>query len=792
MTRITRLNSALALLVLTSSTLRGQVPPEGQLRAAPRSDGTVTIEAESLLDSSRATHGSVARQNMRPFGLGWSHGEQLFWSVAQPGAQLQLTFRTAAAGRYQVFLDFTRAPDYGSARVSFDGAPNVSFSGYAPTVSRGRALLSVLDLAAGVHELLVQVIRKDGKSAGLYVGLDRVVLKPIAGENRTLELPPPPSEGRRTMHKPVVEAIAIPKIARAQLAFALFSGSGSTNATLGATEWSVYRPNLTVRLTWQASDVGKVTYRWQVASHPFSRGLTSSASPADLLAEGSAALSSLRAFEIALGSFPPLGTGPLSASGGPGTVGVNPVAVGAAPTSTGSRESSPRGSATVRAFGGVHLQDRPRDFYIRIIPIVDGQPAGPPSNTVIAHYLVGSAPDPEGQAFASDAERKARLEQMKEQAKVYQLDNVRFTPMVFQDPYRWGCIVVVKNPHFGEPDHPIRVYMPGHEYCGGPWEGMGKHVGVWDVVTGWAKAYDILATFYDDAKTWVADQIGKLAPCEAMGDKLEGSCQEFVKQAAAGAMSAGLVAAGVPPTLPNLNELKAAGEGKVAEAAADYTCAEFEAHGGQCTPEMRKALVAAYAKGIDQLQLGIVKAATEPGCGDLQEAHDHGVKALPCFTDYGAEVKPASGAVTEPAFVTLRVRRVKPNPPFALPGCRIRADLKLTNEFAGANLHGVDYGPDTLHGSPFLPPETGIPALPLGQPMDVTLVFSRYQPFALPKHHNATIWWDDWLRLYTGGHGPLSAFASTVTPVPGAKEFNGTMITLACAEDAQATVQIPK
>src|SRR6185295_5411769 len=110
----------------------------------------------------------------------------------------QLTFRTAAAGRYQVFLDFTRAPDYGVVRASFDGAPNVSFNGYAPTVSRDRALLGVLDLPKGAHGLLVEVARKDGKSAGLYVGLDRVVLEPVEGRNRTREVQAP-SEGRPTI-----------------------------------------------------------------------------------------------------------------------------------------------------------------------------------------------------------------------------------------------------------------------------------------------------------------------------------------------------------------------------------------------------------------------------------------------------------------------------------------------------------------------------------------------------------------------------------------------------------------
>ena len=150
--------------------------------AGPHPD--IAVEAESLLASSVATHGRVVRQDMRPFGSGWSRDEQLFWSVAQPGAQLRLTFKTAAAGRYQVFLRFTRAPDYAFVRASFDGAPPVAFDGYAPAVSRDRAFLGMFDLAPGLRELLVEVVMKDGKSVGLNVGLDRVELEPVAGGNK--------------------------------------------------------------------------------------------------------------------------------------------------------------------------------------------------------------------------------------------------------------------------------------------------------------------------------------------------------------------------------------------------------------------------------------------------------------------------------------------------------------------------------------------------------------------------------------------------------------------------------
>jgi hypothetical protein len=402
-------------------------------------------------------------------------------------------------------------------------------------------------------------------------------------------------------------------------------------------------------------------------------------------------------------------------------------------------------------------------------------------------------------AMAEVAEREKKLAEMQVAAKMYQISPLDFRPMIFEDPNRWGCVFVISNPYAklvgptAIAAHPLGGYHPGQEYCGKPYKGQGDQADdVWDVISGWAKAYDILAKFYDDAKSAIASKLAQWAPCEELGDQLGGTCEDFVEQVSSGAMSAGLAAAGMPPTLPNLSELKGAAEAKVVDVAVDYTCKEFETEGGYCTQEMKDKLKDLYQQGIDQIQWGIATAAKEPGCGDEKTANEHGRHALPCFSKYtGAVVRPATGAVTEPATVTVRVTRVKPNPPFSMPACRLSADLSLTTHWDGGNLYGVDYKPGVLQGNPFLAPESDIPPLGLGQSLEVTLVFSRYKPFAVPGHYNATLWWDDWLRLYRGGKGPLSAGVRTVSPVHGAKLFNGTEVALACADNTKATVQIP-
>ena len=189
-----RARSVLGLVILAPLlVLLGQQPLAAQVRAS----AGITIEAESLVGSAQVTHGKVMPQNMQPFGPGWSGGSQLFWAGAQVGAELNLTFPIGAAGRYEFFVHFTRAPDYALVRASFDGAPFVSFNGYAPTVSRDRALVAMRDLTPGTHALLLKVMSKDSPSQGLNVGIDRIELAPVSGS-----APASPSRNTATGRNP--------------------------------------------------------------------------------------------------------------------------------------------------------------------------------------------------------------------------------------------------------------------------------------------------------------------------------------------------------------------------------------------------------------------------------------------------------------------------------------------------------------------------------------------------------------------------------------------------------------
>ena len=148
-------------------------------RPPPSAGASIIVEAESLAAQVSPGAPKAVTQDMRPFGAGWGGDAQLFWPAAQIGAELNLSFTITATGRYEIFLHFTRAPDYAFVQASFHGAPWVAFNGYATTVRRDRALLAMRDLKPDVYELLVKVVMKDGSAKGLNVGLDRIELAPV-------------------------------------------------------------------------------------------------------------------------------------------------------------------------------------------------------------------------------------------------------------------------------------------------------------------------------------------------------------------------------------------------------------------------------------------------------------------------------------------------------------------------------------------------------------------------------------------------------------------------------------
>jgi len=143
----------------------------------PRIEGL--IEAESLLPSARATGGSVTMQEM-----GWVNGfsnvEQLWWQATEVGAKLDLTLETPEDREGELVGYFAQAPDYATIRLTVNGQSlNREFNGYATSVVHsGPVSFGRVRLRKGANRVTVEVVGKDAKSTGYFVGIDGFMLRP--------------------------------------------------------------------------------------------------------------------------------------------------------------------------------------------------------------------------------------------------------------------------------------------------------------------------------------------------------------------------------------------------------------------------------------------------------------------------------------------------------------------------------------------------------------------------------------------------------------------------------------
>lgn len=525
----------------------------------------------------------------------------------------------------------------------------------------------------------------------------------------------------------------------------------------GSTELSFDKNSAHIKLVWQTASPAGHQWRWQIAAQPFPAG--GGAPPAGLLDEGEAAYDH---FPLDLTAHLPAGTAPPQAP-------------------TPKKKSFPKGKAggtqtesvVLQQGGGVVLNTQavfsalPTTFHIRLAAFKDGKAAGPVSNAVIARYQPGISLDQGlGEAIGkTEAQKQQALALLEQAKKTYELKILSFKPAIFEDPNRWGCVVVVSNPHFQKIPHPLAGFKPGKEYCP-PVDPSTQEKSttdwVWEGIKGYAKAWDGLSGYYNGAKDWLASQIADHVPCKWLGKDLQDDCKDAVKQMASYAISAGLVVVGLPPSLPDLSALNEAGKGKIADAAAEFSCDTFEANGYPCTPEVREKLKKYYKMALDELQKQIKEnmkhQAHEPGCGDAQTAKEHGLLPLPCFTDFSdTAVKPATGSVYEPPRVKVRITR-KAMTPKGVEGCNsLAVNLWLSNKFAGGTLSGKKLPPANVSGAAYKTEVAAVPKLDPGKSAEVVLDLNHMAPVTVPGNYWPDFYFPNWKVLYWGGKGTLSA-----------------------------------
>jgi hypothetical protein len=208
-------------------------------------------------------------------------------------------------------------------------------------------------------------------------------------------------------------------------------------------------------------------------------------------------------------------------------------------------------------------------LYARVVPLdADGAVAGPPSNVVVFNFF---EPDPtnviETPVFVHPVATFAG-----------------YTPV---RPYnfQWSCHVVYTF------DHPLGFFHKGDKanICDDGSDIVG------DVLEAFADVFEFVADFVD----WVSDTYSDLK--SEVASQVAGTLQDFGvpcnETCASIALNAALAAAGMPPELPDVEQLQAMGEGYAVDALANYA----EAQTGVEVPEAaRDAMREQLHEMIDQ------------------------------------------------------------------------------------------------------------------------------------------------------------------------------------------------
>lgn len=110
----------------------------------------------------------------------WSGGAFLRFEAAQVGDRLTLGVPLFHRGRYELKLGLVRQPGGGQGQLLWDGQPvGAVFDSFSPGAEPATLRIGLVRGKAGLHQLTVEIVGQNEKSAGYEVGLDQVELHPL-------------------------------------------------------------------------------------------------------------------------------------------------------------------------------------------------------------------------------------------------------------------------------------------------------------------------------------------------------------------------------------------------------------------------------------------------------------------------------------------------------------------------------------------------------------------------------------------------------------------------------------
>lgn len=381
-------------------------------------------------------------------------------------------------------------------------------------------------------------------------------------------------------------------------------------------------------------------------------------------------------------------------------------------------------------------------YYVRVVPLLKGKIAGRPTNEIKVTVVAPS----ENQEF-----------KLYSPAKIYDVKIKSFEPL--KAPDKGVCSnamildtagLIPKAGGMGFENHQV-----GDRICPLPYRGVGEQAwyeSLWNAVT---SGLSWVSQAYNDIKSAVVDAVGSVA-CGG---------NEDCKKALSAGLDMGLVALGIPPTIPNFDQL--------VDGGFDYLAGELSSAAGCPDAVCREAIKAGLKNALEQ------KKNTNPACMDAAVAHNMGMEPLCLPTNMKAHFDPA--ATHRGAQVVLTVTRnntpVTSEKTVASSSYRILLSTGAKNDGpVGSSIINIEpYGKSLkiekpLEGELFRYSVLSLPYIAPGESIDIPIQLTPTD-YWVPGHKELMGGWttvtykdgwpqyqyNDWWRFYYGAELNLVA-----------------------------------
>ncbi|HMO53699.1 MAG TPA: hypothetical protein PJ994_04280, partial [Tepidiformaceae bacterium] len=368
----------------------------------------------------------------------------------------------------------------------------------------------------------------------------------------------------------------------------------------------------------------------------------------------------------------------------------------------------------------------PTDYYFRVIPTKAGEPVGPPSGYVRLRFLgklnVKMEPPPPHQCVAMGT--------CDYKTVTYDIEVESYHGVIWSDDSRRGCFIVTetttipKPPIYGPLTQTIPtkgtgnvvwtansiIYEEGAVLCEPPPKEPGFLEAIVNFVVG-------VVNWVSKTYAAIKDTVVKLA-ASALNPPCNETCVGTI-------LDAGLVAMGIPPSLPNFDQLMNEG--------LDYLAEQAVAQAGV------PAIAAEEAKAE-------VKAALQEGLKAMQKAYANNVAWLP----KGVPVQPDPRGNVQPPKLVLKVTNNEPpGTPTVCYGNGVGTALssRLTNDSPAAQLEMTTFDSKYLYEFRSI----ALPHPQAGESIRVPIVLKPLLEWGYRYAYE----WDaaeGWRKRYTGGY----------------------------------------